>query len=224
VITGECRVDAIPPTDGQFAGHRLSIDGLRLRLDLRIVPQAVGADGCAAAVLRVENANVTTLPLLGLSVPLVYRRAAVLSSLAALAFALFVWFAGSPGGSADVSAPRAPAAAAVPPRVAPPAVSSPGSPQPAVTFPAGSRSSAAGSAPVTSTVQAPSAPPPSAPAPAAGVPSPVVTARPAPVALPARPAPAADPAQPVVTRASQPALGRPAAKRADSLDLFADTK
>src|SRR5688572_20656502 len=45
MISGECRVDAIPPADGMLAGHRLSIDGLRLRLDLRIVPAADGADG-----------------------------------------------------------------------------------------------------------------------------------------------------------------------------------
>jgi len=104
MISGECRVDAIPPADGVLAGHRLSIDGLRLRLDLRIVPAADGAGG--AAVLRVEQASVTTLPLFGVSVPAVYRRVAVLSSLAMLALAVVVWFAGTPPEREEFGSPR----------------------------------------------------------------------------------------------------------------------
>lgn len=104
MISGECRVDAIPPADGVLAGHRLSIDGLRLRLDLRIVPAADGAGG--AAVLRVEQASVTTLPLFGVSVPAVYRRAAVLSSLAMLTLAVVVWFAGTPPEREELASPR----------------------------------------------------------------------------------------------------------------------
>jgi hypothetical protein len=98
-------------------GHRLSIDGLRLRLDLRIVPGSLGADGSGAAVLRVENANVTTLPLFGVHIPAVYRRAAVLSSLVVLGLALVVWFSSTPvehGSSFEPAAPQAAPARSAP--------------------------------------------------------------------------------------------------------------
>jgi hypothetical protein len=116
VISGECRVDAIPPSGGEGAGHRLSIDGLRLRLDLRIVPGPPGTDGTAAAVWRIEDA--ATLPLFGLPfhVPAAFRRAAVVSSFAVLGLALVVWFAGghhapvvtAPDVAAPVTAPARP--------------------------------------------------------------------------------------------------------------------
>ena len=57
MISGECRVEPI----GLTTGHQLALEGLRLRLDLRIVPgaaaaaegnegAAVGENGAAAAV------------------------------------------------------------------------------------------------------------------------------------------------------------------------------
>ena len=96
MISGECRVEPI----GLSTGHQLALEGLRLRLDLRIVP-GTAEDGSAAAIWRVEDGRVRTLPL---GVPAVYRRAAVLSGLGVLAVAIGIWLAGSRAPSDGVTA------------------------------------------------------------------------------------------------------------------------
>jgi hypothetical protein len=56
MIGGDCRVETIPFGGSTKApgGRRLAIDGLRLRLDLRIVPNAAaGGDAAAEAVWRI---------------------------------------------------------------------------------------------------------------------------------------------------------------------------
>lgn len=87
MISGECRVEPV----GLSTGHQLALEGLRLRLDLRIVP-GTAEDGSAAAIWRVEDGRIRTLRL---GVPEVYRRAAMLAGGGVLVLALVIWFAGA---------------------------------------------------------------------------------------------------------------------------------
>lgn len=105
MISGECRVEPI----GLTPGRQLTLEGLRLRLDLRIVPDAKG-EGIAPAVWRVEEAHATTLRL---GVPASIRHVAVLAGLGALTFALVVWFAGSRAPSDRLEGAPVPGPAAV---------------------------------------------------------------------------------------------------------------
>jgi len=124
VISGECHVETIPLGNAPHppGGRKLAIDGLRLRLDLRIVPSAAGSDDAAAAAIwRIENAQLATLPLGILSS---YRALAVAAGLAAMLLALGVWFVGAPGapttrGASEPSAARVVPAAAAPANPAP---------------------------------------------------------------------------------------------------------
>jgi hypothetical protein len=109
VISGECRVETIPFGADAPGGRKLAIDGLRLRLDLKIVPSAAGSDAAAAAIWRIENARLATLPL---GVLASYRTLAVAAGLGAMLLAIGVWFvgAGEPtmkGGASEPSAARA---------------------------------------------------------------------------------------------------------------------
>ena len=115
MISGECRVEPIPFGNAPDAagGRKLAIDGLRLRLDLRIVPDGSGGDAVGAAVWRIENARLATLPL-GLAAP--YRWVAVAAGLGAVLLALGVWFAGAPSAPPSSVEPSAPA---IPVRSAP---------------------------------------------------------------------------------------------------------
>jgi len=108
MISGECRVEPIPFSSSPDAagGRKLAIDGLRLRLDLRIVPDGSGGDAVGAAIWRIENARLATLPL-GLAAP--YRWVAVAAGLGAMLLALGVWFAGAPSAPPSSAEPSAPA-------------------------------------------------------------------------------------------------------------------
>lgn len=88
MISGECRVEPIPFTPSPGGDSKLSIEGLRLRLDLRILPGAPGSDAVAAAVWRVESANVAWLPFGGLRG---WRRVALAAGVVGLGLALVVW-------------------------------------------------------------------------------------------------------------------------------------
>ena len=190
MISGECRVESLSPSDS-----KVLIDGLRLRLDLRIVPGEAGADAAAAAVWRIENPAVTTLRL---GVPVAYRRAAIASGIGALALAMGVWLFGP--SSSDSERPRSDSAhegAAQPLERAAPARVAPRSIEPVV----------APTPPVPSSSATPS------PAAAPGGP-----AAPLPVTPPASPAPAAPavaaapgPAAPASNGVVPPRAARPAA-------------
>jgi hypothetical protein len=104
VITGECSVEGLTGAD-----HQVLLEGLRLRLDLRIMPRAkgkdaVGAGAGAAAVWRIEDARIATLPL---GVPLVYQRAALISGLSVLALSIAFWLA-RPSTTSSFEAASAP--------------------------------------------------------------------------------------------------------------------
>jgi hypothetical protein len=205
MISGECRVEPI----GLSTGHQLALDGLRLRLDLRIVA-GTAADGSAEAVWRVEDGRIRTL---SLNVPAVYRRAAMLAGLGVLAVALLVWFAGS----------RAPSEAQAPALT--PGVS--------VTWETDGNASSVGGAGGAASASEPS-PAPASPdhgdvaprvaplPPAAQLPAPVTVepaAPPAPAAAETvRPPPPSQPARP------RPAAPSPALTDREMLDLFSDPK
>lgn len=94
MLSGECRIDAIP-----IHGQAVLIDGLRLRLDLRLAPSAKATDS-----------KQRTGPLL---LPRRVQRLAAMAGLAALLSALALWFAGG-GTPAPQPAPPATAAPPVP--------------------------------------------------------------------------------------------------------------
>lgn len=106
MISGECSVETLPFGDvpNSPGGRKLAIDGLRLRLDLRIVPSAAGSGdaAAAAAIWRIENARLATLPL---GIP--YRALAVMSGLGAMLLALGMWFVSGPTATRDVAEPPA---------------------------------------------------------------------------------------------------------------------
>src|SRR5689334_20051110 len=99
MISGECRVEPV----GLATGRQLALEGLRLRLDLRIVPDSA-QDGSAAAIWRIEDGRVRTLRL---GVPEVYRRAAMIAGLGVLCVSLAIWFAGSRSASNEHVGPAA---------------------------------------------------------------------------------------------------------------------
>jgi hypothetical protein len=103
MLSGECRIDAVP-----VKGQAVLIDGLRLRLDLRLAP---AAKPCA-------DAQRTSPALL----PRRVQRLAALAGLAALLLALAIWFAGAPVPSQPSSVPPPPPLPAPPVAVAPPQV------------------------------------------------------------------------------------------------------
>jgi hypothetical protein len=115
MISGECHVEGIPASGSSSPGdRRLALDGLRLRLDLRIVPGAAGGDAAAAAIWRIESDRLATLPLCA---PSTVRRIAMAAGVAALAVALGVWFLASPVTPTDArwaSEREPPAGAATP--------------------------------------------------------------------------------------------------------------
>ncbi len=86
LMAGECRIEA-----NSASGRKVVVEGLRVRLDLRIVPgsSTPAADGSTEAMLRVASAKITTAPL---EVP-AYLRGAVWAGVGALTLALGVWFA-----------------------------------------------------------------------------------------------------------------------------------
>lgn len=193
MISGECRVEPI----GLSTGHQLALDGLRLRIDLRIV-RGTAEDGSAAALWRVEDGRVRTLRL---AVPEVYQRAAMLAGVGVVVVALVIWFAGS----------RAPSDGRVAPTPASPVITR------TITPPGDGASAGAGSVHVPSVSVSPTvAPePPAASAPARGAPAEESGA-----------AGAAAPVS-RVERLTLPPRPRPAAARApagDNLDLFSDPK
>ena len=94
MLSGECRIDAIP-----IHGQAVLIDGLRLRLDLRLAPSAKAADS------KQRTGS--------LLLPRRVQRLAALAGLAALLSALALWFA---GGGAPAPQPAPPATAAPPVR------------------------------------------------------------------------------------------------------------
>jgi hypothetical protein len=104
VMEGECRIEANSPS-----GRQVVVEGLRVRLDLRIVPgsSSAAADGSTEAMLRVASAKITTTPI---EVP-VYLRGAVWAGVAALTVAVAAWFASTaPKPLANDRGPRAEAA------------------------------------------------------------------------------------------------------------------
>ena len=208
MISGECRVEPV----GLSTGHQLALDGLRLRLDLRIVP-GTAEDGSAAAIWRVEDGRIRTLRL---GVPEVYRRAAMLTGVGVLVLALVIWFAGSSAPSEGASA--APPASQVITTTVTPAVGGASGATPSVVHAPSLDVSpnvaplappAAPSDVTTSAARAPTAAPPAAAPP------------------PEEPAAASDPSPPVPDKPAVAPRPRPAAVRApagDNLDLFSDPK
>lgn len=118
MISGECRVEGIPSSDGPPPSHRkLAIEGIRLKLDLRIVPGTAGDDPTAAAVWRIESENVALLPMLA---PAALRRAVAATALALAAVAsigLGLWWVRSSERPSSSGATVQPSPA---PLVAPP--------------------------------------------------------------------------------------------------------
>jgi hypothetical protein len=92
MLSGECRIDAIP-----IHGQAVLIDGLRLRLDLRLAPSAKATDS------KQRTGS--------LLLPRRVQRLAAMAGLAALLSALALWFA---GGGAPAPQPAPPATAAPP--------------------------------------------------------------------------------------------------------------
>jgi hypothetical protein len=138
VISGECRVETLPfgSSPEPPGGRKLAIDGLRLRLDLRIVPSAAGGDDAAAAAIwRIENAQLATLPL---GIAASYRTLAVAAGLGAMLLALGVWFVGAPGAPTTMGAPSTASgnARTLPTAAIAPSSPIPGSPIPASPMPA----------------------------------------------------------------------------------------
>jgi hypothetical protein len=84
-MEGECRIEANSPS-----GRKVVLEGLRVRLDLRIVPGSgsPAADGNTEAVLRVASAKITTV-----TEARSYLHGALWAGLGALTLALVVWFA-----------------------------------------------------------------------------------------------------------------------------------
>jgi hypothetical protein len=111
MISGECRVEPV----GLATGRQLALEGLRLRLDLRIVPGSA-ENGSAAAVWRIEDRRVRTLRL---RVPAVYRRAAMITGLGVLCISLVIWFAGSRSTSNEHVGPAASGSQVITTTVAP---------------------------------------------------------------------------------------------------------
>jgi hypothetical protein len=205
MISGECRVEPV----GLTTGHQLALDGLRLRLDLRIVP-GTAEDGSAAAIWRVEDGRIRTLRL---GVPEVYRRAAMLTGVGVLVLALAVWFAGS----------RTPSDGQVAPSPASPVITT--TVTPAIEAAAG----AASVAPVPAVAVPPGVapqPPPAVAFPTAPTPPPAPAA-PEAARAEAPAAPASEPEGPAAAAPALAARPRPAVVRApagDNLDLFSDPK
>jgi hypothetical protein len=115
VISGECRVEGVPSLDPSSpSGRKLALDGLRLQLDLRIVPSASG-DATAAAIWRIDSEAVATLPL---CTPAGYRRLAMAVGLAVLIAAVGVWFLAGPSAPSEArwsSEPIEQSAPSIPP-------------------------------------------------------------------------------------------------------------
>ena len=213
MISGECRVEPI----GLSSGHQLALDGLRLRLDLRIVA-ATAADGSAEAVWRVEDGRIRTL---SLNVPAVYRRAAMLAGIGALAVALLVWFAGSRAPSeaqGPTLAPGAPGARETDGL----ASSAPRSSGAGASAAAAPSVGAAGDAASAASPDRGDVAPRVAPlAPAAQPPAPVSVEPAAPAAPAAAGTVRPSPSQPARPRPSAPS---PALTNREMLDLFSDPK
>jgi hypothetical protein len=113
VISGECRVEGMPsPDPSSPSGRKLALDGLRLQLDLRIVPSASGGDASAAAIWRIDSESVATL---ALGTCASYRRVAMAAGVAVLALAVGVWFLGGPAAPTDARWSSEPIEQATPP-------------------------------------------------------------------------------------------------------------
>jgi hypothetical protein len=118
MLSGECRIDAIPVN-----GQAVLIDGLRLRLDLRLAPSARPAKTGSGLEQRTSSALL----------PRRAQRLAALAGLAALLGALALWFAGgtpAPAPPPRALPPPAPAEPAPPARAvaAPPRIEKPSPP------------------------------------------------------------------------------------------------
>jgi hypothetical protein len=197
MLSGECRIEAIP-----LSGEAVLLDGLRLRLDLRL--RAVPKEG-----------SESHLPVLSPRV----QRAAALAGLSALIVALAIWSWGPAAPESVV--PAAPTAApalapaASPPRIEPTSPVSVPAPNPA---------------PAVAAVPTPASPPPAPSVRVSSEPTP--PAQPAPAAKDGAPLPQATAQQSPPARARAPqaheaaaaaAVPRPVAD-ADLLYLFGDTK
>jgi hypothetical protein len=222
MLSGECRVETTPA-----AGCEVFLEGMRLHLDLRLVPRAStrAADGRVETLLEVEHARFSATR--GLSPS--FERAAIYAGLGALTLAVIVWCLGG------TSAPS-PLDAAAPARVSAPTNTR--------AVPRSSAASGAHDTPVASrTPGAPSAPRPApdiSPAPADLPPAgarraaPLTPPRPAPEVMPTpgastpKSAPvrakAAMTTQPTGSRNGAPAAPARARASVDKLDLFEDTK
>jgi hypothetical protein len=221
-MTAECRVEALP-----LSGADICIDGLRLRLDIRIVPRSkeAAATGDTDALFRVVTAKLSRVPVMP-----AYQWAAVMFGVGVLLVAVTLWIAG-PREAPILPEHRATAAPATPApktRIEPPrreaAAPQSSAPVPALATAAESR----GPVPVAVPAPAPALTPSAAPPPrvqSVDVNAAQPSKRPEPpkkVAAPTRRALAAATA-PAENAALQPVAQRPAA-RSDMLDLFGDTK
>ena len=238
-MSAECRVEALPMAAGD-----ISIDGLRLRLDIRIVPRnrADAASGDTDAMFRVVSAKLAA----SAGVP-AYQWAAVMVGMGVLIMSLVVWFA----GGSRVTREEAPVRATAERSYTPQPLGSPGpvitTPTPEVALTAPARPDApstvsAADARLETTVTAPPAAAPENPNGSPRVVSPAATqprARPDTKKASAPPTPSATAAaavppaaRPAATAAVPPSVGtfspqavaqRPSA-RSDMLDLFGDPK
>jgi hypothetical protein len=111
-MSAECRVEGLP-----LSAADISIDGLRLRLDIRIVPRAQGdaASGDSAAMFRVVSAKIAAKS----RVP-AYQWAAMMVGLGVLVVALVLWFAAPARGPLASESSPASFGATPPPASLPP--------------------------------------------------------------------------------------------------------
>lgn len=222
-MSAECRVEAPP-----LSAADIAIDGLRLRLDIRIVPRARGqaARDDVNAMFRVVTAKLTRA-----TQRPAYQWAALMVGLGTLLVAITVWIAGSgeapsPAERSAATAPVVHAAPSAPATKAEAPARADAVPAAAVTSDPSVTSAAAPPAPI-ETRASPTAPPPSRSVRVRRVdasPAPKPPERPE-RATPAatRAAVAAPPTPSVADAIRQPVAQRPAA-RDDMLDLFGDTK
>jgi hypothetical protein len=234
-LRGECLIEGLP------TGAGIPLDGLRLRLDLRLEPASAAETELSALTEQPAPGRGFTERIVqrALGVPGVYQRWAVLSGLGTLVVTLALWFfgapqpgldgttdAGNPAGSSSSANEKGPEMPAAPSSSAGPTLSSPVAPLP----PLDGVGAAPGTGAGTSPALVPAlrvAPPASVASRAPGATPKSTTAPDAEHPRPARPALGVAAGIEASALAKSRAAQKPAAPRSvetDLRDLFADTK
>jgi len=228
VISGECRVETVPSSEGAL------LKGLRLELDLRLAPATADGKEGTWSILRVEGARFA--PDRPAALP-AYQRWSMLAGAGVLLLSTALWFALEPEPSEAL--PAAASAPVPPPAPTPPApVGAPAAP----IAPALAEASKT-ALPAPAPVQLASGPVVSFVPPAGALPTvqsgpravgePQATkavtvkresAKPKVAAAPGSPVQPAAPRAPALASAAVAAAPSAPARPADVLDLFADTK